>query len=79
VFGSKGLVTVRDEDLVKLLRAIHRGELECPITRTGLASAGLLRLGDELEHLRGHEAPAVTAILLAVLAERRARQATRGW
>ena len=71
MIGSRGLVTVRSEDLVKLLRAIHRGQLACPITRTGLATAGLLRLGDELEHLRGHERPAVTAIVLAVLAERR--------
>ncbi|MBX2797404.1 MAG: hypothetical protein KTR31_07050 [Myxococcales bacterium] len=71
VFGSNGLRTVRDDDLVNLLRAIHRGELTCPITRRGLGEAGLLRLGDELEHLRGLDDKATIAVIVAVLAERR--------
>ena len=46
-------------------------ELACPIDQTGLAIAGLLRLGDDLGHLRGLDERAVKAVLIAVLAERR--------
>lgn len=71
MFGDRGLVGVTDADLVALLRALHRGELECPITRIGLAQAGLLRLGDELEVLRDLDERGCRAVLVAVLVERR--------
>ena len=74
MFGSGGLTTVGDEDLRRLFAAVHRGELRCPIDRIGLATTGLLRLGDELELLRGLDATAVKAVLVAVLAERRRRR-----
>lgn len=73
MFGSSGLTTVSDADLTRLLRAVHRAELPCPIDRIGLATAGLLHLGDELDVLRGLDAGGVKAVLIAVLAERRAR------
>lgn len=66
-----GLKAVRTRDLEQILRLVHKGELACPIDQTGLAIAGLLRLGDDLGHLRGLDERAVKAVLIAVLAERR--------
>lgn len=71
MLGSGGLKNVRTEDLKAILRAVHRGELPCPITQTGLAITGLLRLGDELDVLRELDERAVRAVLVAVLSERR--------
>lgn len=76
MFGSSGLTTVSDAQLVALFRAVHRGELPCPIDRIGLATVGLLHVGDELDVLRGLGPEAVRAVLVAVLAER--RRALRG-
>ncbi|MFM2161082.1 MAG: hypothetical protein RLZZ383_594 [Pseudomonadota bacterium] len=68
--GAHGLRDVRTEDLTALLRAVHRGELPCPITQIGLGRVGLLRLVDDLGHLRELDTRATTAVLVAVLAER---------
>lgn len=69
--GNGGLVAVSEADLVALLRAIHRGELSCPISRIGLAQIGLLRLGDDLDALQGLDERGAKAVLVAVIAERR--------
>ena len=74
MFGSNGLVAVSEAHLTHLLRVVHRGELPCPISRQGLAGVGLLHVGDDLGHLRGLDQDAVRAVLVAVLAERRARR-----
>jgi len=71
-FGTDGLTRVRTEHLIELLRSVHRGTLKCPFDQTDLAVAGFLGIADELHHLRGLDQRAVTAVLLAVLAERRA-------
>lgn len=71
MMGTAGLRAVRTEDLRALLAAVHRGELACPIDRIGLATSGFLRLGDDLELLRGLDAAGVRAVLVGVLAERR--------
>jgi hypothetical protein len=68
--GAIGLSRVRTPDLHALLRAVHRGELPCPITQTNLGLIGLLRLGDDLGHLHGLDARAAIAVIVAVLAER---------
>ena len=68
--SGHGLKGVSTQDLKQLLRAVHRGELPCPISRQGLATVGALHLGDELSHLRGLDGQAVTAVLVAVIAER---------
>jgi len=70
MFGSHGLKAVKSSDLKLLLKAVHRGELPCPITRIGLATTGLLRLGDDLDALRGLDEAGVRAVIVAVLAER---------
>lgn len=71
MMGSKGLSTVCTDDLKEILRRVHRGELPCPVDRIGLATTGLLRLGDDLEILGGLDERATRAVLIAVLAERR--------
>jgi hypothetical protein len=72
VLGTRGLVGMRDEHMIALLRAIHRGDLKCPIDHVQLATAGFLGLADRLEHLRGLDKAGVVAVITAVLAERRA-------
>ncbi len=70
MIGTGGLRTVKTDDLKKLLAAVHRGDLPCPIDGIGLATSGLLRLQDDLAVLSGLEKPAVHAVLVCVLAER---------
>jgi len=67
-----GLTGLADTDLERLLRALHRGELPCPITPQSLAIGGLTYLQDRVEFLKGLDAAAVRAVLVAVLAERKA-------
>lgn len=69
--GANGLRDIAIDDLIAVLRAVHRGELPCPITQTGLGMVGLLRLVDALGHLRGLDQRSTTAVLTAVIAERR--------
>lgn len=69
--GAKGLVAVPTPDLEKLLRFVHRGDLDCPLTVPGLARVGLQHVADRLEHLRGLPSDGVRAVVVAVLAERR--------
>lgn len=71
MIGSGGLKGVATSDLVLLLRAVHRRELPCPVTRIGLAIVGLLRLGDDVGILAGLDEAATRAVLVAVLSERR--------
>lgn len=73
MLGTKGLVAVREEHLVALMRAIHRGQLTCPLDHPKLATAGFLGIAENLEHLRGLDKNAVIAVITAVLAERRER------
>lgn len=64
---------VPEKVLVELLRQVHRGDLSCPVTRRGLGEIGLMHWGDDLDHLRGLDKAGTVATLVAVLAERRAR------
>ncbi|TVQ91437.1 MAG: hypothetical protein EA397_10325 [Deltaproteobacteria bacterium] len=68
--AGKGLQTVSSKDLRALLRAVHRGDLTCPVLPQGLAEVGLLRLLDDLEILRGLDERGVRAALVIALAER---------
>ena len=66
-----GLVSVSSDDLRKLLRAVFRKQVECPLTPAGLAAAGLQDAsGPLLAHLRDLDGKAVHAVLVAALAER---------
>lgn len=65
------LTGLSTRDLENLLRAVHRGLLECPINPERLTRAGLSYLWDRTDFLHGHDKAAVQAILVATLAERR--------
>jgi hypothetical protein len=70
MLGKRGLTAVKSSDLKLILKAVHRKELACPISQVGLATVGLLRLGDDLDTLRGLDEAGVRAVIVAVLAER---------
>jgi hypothetical protein len=73
-----GLVTVSTDDLRKLLRAVFKRQVECPLTPVGLAMIGLQDTSAPLlGHLRGLESKAVHAVLVAALAERTATDEQR--
>jgi len=71
-FGGGGLAHVPTDKLERVLKCVHDGSLECPVTHPSLLRAGMPNLVDELGHLVGLDARAVTAVLVAVIAERRA-------
>lgn len=70
MIGTGGLTALSTDELRLLLKAVHSGEIPCPIDRIGLASTGLLRLGDDLAVLYGLDQAGVRAVLVSVLAER---------
>ncbi len=73
-----GLSTIATEHLRTLLRAVFKEHVPCPLTPAGLASQGLQDVsGPLLTHLRGLDAKAVHAVLVAVLAERGADATAR--
>lgn len=66
-----GLTTVSSEDLRTLLRAVFKQQVDCPLSPGGLAALGLQDTSPPLlSHLRGLDARAVHAVLVAALAER---------
>ncbi|MBZ0121462.1 MAG: hypothetical protein K8H88_30985 [Sandaracinaceae bacterium] len=68
---SLGLTHLATTDLENLLRALHRGQLTCPIGPRELTAAGLAYLQDRVEALKGLDQSAVRAVLVAVIAERK--------
>ncbi len=66
-----GLTTISTEHLRRLLRAVFKEELECPVTPAGLAAIGLQDVSAPLlSHLRGLDSTAIHAVVVAVIAER---------
>ena len=66
-----GLTAVSTAQLQTLLRGLVRDTLPCPLSIHTLAGHGLQDVaGPLLSHLRNLEAPAVRAVVVAVLAER---------
>ena len=70
MIGTRGLTNVRTEHLKHLLRAVHKGDLSCPIDRPGLATVGLLHIADDVEVLRGLDRAGVKVALICTLSER---------
>ena len=69
-----GLVTVGTEQLRTLLRAVHRKETMVPVTPGSLAALGLQDWSEALlGSLRGLDESGVRAVLVCVLAERKAK------
>ena len=66
-----GLTEVADKDLKTLLKYLHRGEMNFPLTPAELARFGLQPCtASLLGHLRGLSEEGVRAVVVAVLAER---------
>ncbi|MEM6292715.1 MAG: hypothetical protein AAGA54_15690 [Myxococcota bacterium] len=66
-----GLVDVPSDRLRTLLRAVYREETTVPVTPASIAALGLQDWQESvLGHLRGLDAKAIHAVLVAVLAER---------
>ena len=72
MIGGKALTEVSTSDLQLALTRVHRGQLRCPVTHDRLVVAGLPQLVDKLGFLQGLDESAVRAVLIAVIAERRA-------
>lgn len=71
LYGGIGLKKLSTERLERVLKAVYKESLPCPISAKGLAEAGFLGLKDDLDFLQGLDKAAVQAVLVAVLAERR--------
>jgi hypothetical protein len=67
---SRGLTGLGRKDLKNILRALHRGDLDCPMTPMTMAQAGLSYLQDRVDFLHGLDNEAVRAAVTAVLYER---------
>ena len=69
---TMGLHHVSADDLRRLVRAVYRGQLSCPVTRAGLVLAQFGDLEGHLDGLIGRDRAAVLALVQAVLMEREA-------
>ena len=70
---GRALVPVEDKALKVLLRSLYRGDLTAPLDLPSLTRVGLQYCSSELlHHLRGLDQNAIQAVVVAVLAERRA-------
>lgn len=67
-----GLSRVSTEDLTRLLRIVHRGTVPFPISRASLVLCAFGHLEGELDLLIGRDQAGARAMLVAVIAERRA-------
>lgn len=74
MFAARGMTAVATADLERLLRAVHRGTLAFPISRAGLIAHAFGDIEGELDLLVGRDQDAARALLVAVIAERRARE-----
>ena len=69
------LTGVTTEEIKKLLRLVHRKEIEIPITPVGLSLVGLQSRTEEImQTVRGLDESGVRAVLVAVSAERMAAE-----
>ncbi len=71
---GRGLTHLTDPQLERLLRAVHRGYITCPIDAEQLMTAGLADIFDRAGFLGGLDEAGVKAVLIAVLAERRRKR-----
>ena len=75
-FG-KGLTGAPTAALIGLLRAVHKKYLPFPITRAALIEAGYGNVEYALSSLCGLDERGARAVLVAVIAERRAAEKWR--
>ncbi len=73
--AALGLTQAPTDALITLLRAIYKKELTPPLSLPDLTRHGLQYCAADLQGaLRGLDAQAVTAVLVCVIAERRAQE-----
>ncbi len=65
-----GVTRVPSDELKRLLKALHRGLLRTPITRSGLIEAAFGHLEAELDAVVGRDKAAAQALIVCVLGER---------
>jgi hypothetical protein len=70
-----GLHRLSTDELKRLLRALHRGALASPITRSSLIEKAFGHIEGHLDLIVGRDEAAAKAIVLAVLGERGAERA----
>ena len=69
--AASGLTGLTLEELKRLLRYLHHGELSCPVDIVELARLGFQHRGEILLNVfRGLDKRAVQAVVTAVIAER---------
>lgn len=68
--STNGVTRVPSDELKRLLKALHRGLLRTPITRSGLIEAAFGHLEAELDAVVGRDKAAAQALIVCVLAER---------
>jgi hypothetical protein len=67
----EGLTSLTTEHLKRMLKYLHQGDLELPLTAHSIAAAGFqFRHQELMAALRGLDETAVRAVLVCVLAER---------
>jgi hypothetical protein len=69
--SGPGLTHLTTAQLERLLKAVHREQVNCPLEATEVHLAGLSDVADRMDALRGLDQRAVKAVLVAVIAERR--------
>ena len=72
--GGEGLTPVATDALKHLLALVHRDELNVPLDVSEFTRIGLQDAAEDLSLLRGLDKAGVRAVLVAVLAERKARE-----
>ena len=75
-----GIPRVSTDDLKRLLRALHRGALSSPVTRSSLIEKGFGAIEGSLDLVVGRDTDGARAVVVAVLQERAAweRKQARG-
>lgn len=67
----EGLTSLTTEHLKRMLKYLHQGDLELPLTAHSIAASGFqFRHQELMAALRGLDETAVRAVLVCVLAER---------
>jgi len=68
--AGAGLTAVPTSDLKALYKALHRGDVPCPLNKSTLMSMGLNRIAENGSLLSGLDERALRSILVCVIAER---------
>lgn len=75
---TRGLSRVSSSELQRLLRAVHRGGFEFPLSRSALIASGFGHIEGQLGLLVGLDQIAVQRVIVAALAERGPRPQDSG-